>query len=145
MVRPLVLESAATPVTGVTVHVRFWFVASGGATAAVRLPVAPPTVRGMPLWFKDTMETGTVTFTVHSAYLVASASDAALLAHTLGRSKYAVWKFLPGQRIGLAHRRTWCVSMDPEFAAKTADAVGPCPGGDEKAVVVCVDAKPNVT
>jgi len=49
--------------------------------------------------------------------------DGALLARELGCSKHAVWRFLRGQRISLARERSWCISTDPEFAAKAADNV----------------------
>jgi transposase len=70
--------------------------------------------------------------------------DGALLARELGCSKHAVWRLLRGQRISLARKRTWCVSTDPEFAAKAADAVGLYLSKDERAIVVCVDEKPNI-
>ena len=47
-----------------------------------------------------------------------------LLAQATGYSKHAIWRFLRDQRIALARRRSWCVSTDPEFAAKAADVVG---------------------
>jgi transposase len=50
---------------------------------------------------------------------------APLLAQELGDvSDQYVWRFLRAQRIDLAGRRSWCVSTDPEFAAKAADIVG---------------------
>jgi len=70
--------------------------------------------------------------------------DGALLARELGCSKHAVWRELREQRISLARKRTWCISTDPEFAAKAADVVGLYLARDEKALVVCVDEKPNV-
>ena len=35
-----------------------------------------------------------------------------------------VWRFLRAQRIDLAGRKSWCLTTDPEFAAKAADIVG---------------------
>jgi transposase len=70
--------------------------------------------------------------------------DGALLAKELGCSKHAVWRLLRGQRISLARKRSWCVSTDPEFAAKAADVVGLYLSRDERALVVCVDEKPNI-
>jgi transposase len=70
--------------------------------------------------------------------------DGALLARELLVSKDAVWRFLREHRINLARRRTWCVSTEPEFAAKAADVVGLYLDPPEKAVVLCVDEKPNI-
>ena len=50
---------------------------------------------------------------------------APLLAKELGDvSDQHVWRFLRAQRIDLAGRKSWCLSSDPEFAAKAADIVG---------------------
>jgi transposase len=70
--------------------------------------------------------------------------DGVLLAQELGYSKHAIWRFLRKQGISLARKRTWCISTDPEFAAKAADVVGLYLSKDEKAMVVCVDEKPNI-
>jgi transposase len=70
--------------------------------------------------------------------------DGALLAREIGCSKHAVWRLLRGQRISLARKRSWCISTDPEFAAKAADVVGLYLAKDEKALVVCIDEKPNI-
>jgi transposase len=70
--------------------------------------------------------------------------DGALLARELGCSKHAVWRLLRAQGISLARKRTWCVSTDPEFAAKAADVVGLYLANDERALVVCIDEKPNI-
>jgi transposase len=70
--------------------------------------------------------------------------DGALLAQELGYSRDAIWRLLRAQRISLARKRTWCISTDPEFAAKAADVVGLYLAKDEKAVVVCIDEKPNI-
>ena len=68
----------------------------------------------------------------------------ALLAAETGYSKHAIWRFLRRQRISLARRRSWCVSTDPEFAAKAADVVGLYLAPPENALVLCVDEKPNI-
>ena len=68
----------------------------------------------------------------------------ALLAEKTGYSKHAVWRFLRRQRISLARRRSWCVSTDPEFAAKAAEVVGLYLSPPENALVLCVDEKPNI-
>jgi transposase len=67
-----------------------------------------------------------------------------LLAEELNVSKDAIWRFLREQRINLARRRAWCVSTDPEFAAKAADIVGLYLDPPENAIVLCVDEKPNI-
>jgi hypothetical protein len=40
--------------------------------------------------------------------------------------------------------RTWCVSTDPEFAAKAAEVVGLSLAPLENAVVISVDEKPSI-
>ena len=70
--------------------------------------------------------------------------DGALLARELGYSKHAIWRLLREQRICLARRRTWCISTDPEFVPKAADVVGLYLSHDDKALVFCVDEKPNI-
>ena len=70
--------------------------------------------------------------------------DGTLLAKELNVSKHAIWRFLREQRISLARRRTWCVSTDPDFAAKAADVVGLYLNPPENAVVLCIDEKPNI-
>jgi hypothetical protein len=48
-----------------------------------------------------------------------------LLAKALGdTSDDEVWRVLRKFGISLQRRRSWCVSTDPEFAAKAADVVG---------------------
>ena len=48
-----------------------------------------------------------------------------LLAAVLGDVDVQyVWRFLRGQKIDLAGRKSWCESDDPEFVAKAADVVG---------------------
>lgn len=70
--------------------------------------------------------------------------DGALLAQELNVSKDAVWRLLREHRISLARKRTWCVSTDPDFAAKAADVVGLYLAPPEMALVLCVDEKPNM-
>jgi len=67
-----------------------------------------------------------------------------LLASELKYSKHAIWRLLREHRINLARKRSWCISTDPEFAAKAADVVGLYLTQDEKALVICVDEKPNI-
>ena len=70
--------------------------------------------------------------------------DGSLLARELGYSKHAIWRLLREQRINLARKRSWCISTDPEFVPKAADVVGLYLTRDEKALVICVDEKPNI-
>lgn len=55
-----------------------------------------------------------------------------------------VWRVLRKHKIVLQRRRSWCVSTDPEFAAKAADIVGLYLNPPENAVVLCVDEKPHI-
>jgi transposase len=70
--------------------------------------------------------------------------DGELLAQELGFSKHSIWKLLRQERISLARKRSWCVSTDPEFAAKAADVVGLYLAPPENAFVICIDEKPNI-
>src|SRR5918998_2951882 len=66
---------------------------------------------------------------------------APLLATALGDvSDQYIWRFLRAQRIDLAGRKSWCLSSDPEFAAKAAAIVGLYLAPPEHAIVVAVDA-----
>jgi len=44
----------------------------------------------------------------------------------------------------LQRRRSWCISTDPEFAAKAADVVGLYLNPPENALVLSVDEKPHI-
>jgi transposase len=55
-----------------------------------------------------------------------------------------VWRFLRAQKIDLAGRKSWCVSDDPEFAAKAAEIVGLYLDPPEGALVIAVDEKPHI-
>jgi len=66
------------------------------------------------------------------------------LAKNLGESVHAVWRLLRREGICLARQRSWCVSTDPEFAAKAADIVGLYLNPPEKALVISVDEKPSI-
>ena len=70
--------------------------------------------------------------------------DGALLSQELGFAKHSIWKLLREERISLARKRSWCVSTDPEFAAKAADVVGLYLAPPDNAFVICVDEKPNI-
>lgn len=68
-----------------------------------------------------------------------------LLAQALGDlSADYVWQVLRNLGISLQQRHSWCVSTDPEFAAKAADIIGLYLDPPENAVVICVDEKPSI-
>jgi len=68
-----------------------------------------------------------------------------LLASRLGDvSDDEVWRVLRRHGISLRRRRSWCVSTDPEFAAKAADIIGLYLDPPENALVLCVDEKPSI-
>jgi len=70
---------------------------------------------------------------------------APLLAQQLGDvSDQYVWRFLRAQKIDLAGRKSWCLSTDPEFAAKAADIVGLYLDPPAGAIVLAVDEKPAI-
>jgi transposase len=70
---------------------------------------------------------------------------APLIAQALGdvHEQY-VWRFLRAQNIDLAGRKTWCVSQDPEFAAKAAEIVGLYLKPPDGALVLAIDEKPHI-
>jgi transposase len=69
----------------------------------------------------------------------------AWLARSLGDvSKHQVWRVLRTQGIHLQRRRSWCISTDPQFAAKAADVVGLYLNPPENAVVLSADEKPHI-
>lgn len=55
-----------------------------------------------------------------------------------------VWRFLRAHKIDLSGRKSWCVSNDPEFAAKAAEIVGLYMAPPENAIVLAVDEKPSI-
>jgi transposase len=55
-----------------------------------------------------------------------------------------VWRVLARHRISLQRRHSWCISTDPQFAAKAADLVGIYPAPPDQAMVLCVDEKPSI-
>jgi transposase len=70
--------------------------------------------------------------------------DGPALARHVGASDDAVWRVLRKEGVCLARRRSWCVSTDPEFAAKAADIVGLYLNPPENAVVLSIDEKPSI-
>jgi len=68
-----------------------------------------------------------------------------LLAEALGDvSADEVWRVLRQHGISLQRRRSWCISTDPEFAAKAADVVGLYLHPPAKALILSVDEKPSI-
>jgi|SRR5271166_6195590 len=68
-----------------------------------------------------------------------------LIAQALGdvHVQY-VWRFLRVHKIDLSGRKSWCVSNDPEFAAKAAEIVGLYMAPPDNALVLAVDEKPSI-
>ncbi len=68
-----------------------------------------------------------------------------LLARQLGDvSDDQVWRVLRSKRIQLQRKRSWCISTDPQFAAKSADIIGLYLNPPENAIIICVDEKPSI-
>ena len=67
-----------------------------------------------------------------------------IAAHLGDVSKAKVWRVLRCHGIQLQRRRSWCISTDPEFAAKAADIVGLYLDPPENTVVLSVDEKPSI-
>ena len=70
--------------------------------------------------------------------------DGGSLARVLSVSDDAVWRLLRKEGIQLQRHRSWCVSTDPEFAAKAADVIGLYLNPPENALVISVDEKPSI-
>jgi transposase len=71
--------------------------------------------------------------------------SAPLLSERLGDvSVYKVWRVLAKHGVALQRRHSWCVSTDPEFAAKAADVIALYLDPPENAIVLCVDEKPSI-
>lgn len=70
--------------------------------------------------------------------------DGGSLALALNVSAAAVWRVLRKQGIQLQRHRSWCVSTDPEFAAKAADVIGLYLNPPHNALVLSVDEKPSI-
>src|SRR3546814_6221982 len=80
---------------------------------------------------------------VGSSDLMAS-WDGGSLAMALSVSDDAVWRALRKEGIQLQRHRSWCVSTDPEFAAKAADVIGLYLNPPQNALVLSVDEKPSI-
>ena len=70
--------------------------------------------------------------------------DGGNLARHLAVPKHAVWNLLRREGIQLQRKRSWCVSTDKQFAAKSADIIGLYLNPPAKALVICVDEKPSI-
>lgn len=70
--------------------------------------------------------------------------DGREVARALGASVHAVWRLLRREGIYLQRLRTWCVSTDPEFAAKAAEVIGLYLNPPLNALVLSVDEKPSI-
>jgi len=57
---------------------------------------------------------------------------------------WRVWEIVRIEGICLASRRSWCVSQDPDFAAKAADVMALYLSPPENAIVFSVDEKPSI-
>lgn len=70
--------------------------------------------------------------------------DGSTLAEALSVPASAVWSLLRKEGIQLQRHRSWCVSTDPEFAAKAADVIGLYLSPPQNALVLSVDEKPSI-
>ena len=70
--------------------------------------------------------------------------DGPAVAKQLNTSVHAVWRLLRKEGICLSRQRSWCVSTDPQFAAKAADIIGLYLNPPENALVVSIDEKPSI-
>ena len=70
--------------------------------------------------------------------------DGPAVAQALNVSTDAVWRILRKEGICLKRQRSWCVSTDPEFAAKAADVIALYLNPPENALVLSLDEKPSI-
>ena len=73
-----------------------------------------------------------------------SSWDGLALAKAVGAKKSIVYALLQKDGIQLQRTRSWCVSTDPQFAAKAADIIGLYLAPPQKALVLSVDEKPSI-
>jgi hypothetical protein len=66
------------------------------------------------------------------------------VAKRVNGSVHAVWRVLRKEGVCLQRQRSWCVSIDKQFAAKEADVIALYLNPPEKALVISVDEKPSV-
>lgn len=67
-----------------------------------------------------------------------------LLGQVLGLPADQVRRILRRLKIRLHQVKSWCLSNDPDFAAKASDIVGLYLSPPEGAVVLCMDEKPSI-
>jgi transposase len=70
--------------------------------------------------------------------------DGPLIAERLKTSPHAVWRLLRTEGIQLSRKRSWCISTDPQFVAKSADIIGLYLNPPLNAMVISVDEKPSI-
>lgn len=70
--------------------------------------------------------------------------DGLALAKAVGAKKSSVYALLAKDGIQLQRSRSWCVSTDPEFSAKSTDVIGLYLNPPERAIVFSVDEKPSM-
>jgi transposase len=70
--------------------------------------------------------------------------DGPAVAKALDVSPDAVWRLLRKEGICLSRQRSWCVSTDPQFAAKAADIIGLYLNPPANALVISIDEKPSI-
>jgi len=70
--------------------------------------------------------------------------DGKALAQAVGGTASTAWRYLRKEGIQLQRMRSWCVSTDPQFAAKAADVIGLYLNPPERAIVFSVDEKPTI-
>ena len=73
-----------------------------------------------------------------------AAWDGKALAKVVGGTASTVWRYLRKEGIQLSRLRSWCMSTDPEFAAKSADIIGLYLNPPERAIVFSIDEKPSI-
>lgn len=70
--------------------------------------------------------------------------DGKSLSKKLKASDDTIWRILKKEGIQLKRTRSWCVSTDKEFSAKSADIIGLYLNPPENALVICIDEKPSI-
>ena len=70
--------------------------------------------------------------------------DGLSLAKVVGAKKSTVYNVLQKDGVQLQRMRSWCVSTDPDFAAKAADIIGLYLQPPTRALVLSVDEKPSM-
>lgn len=70
--------------------------------------------------------------------------DGPLIAERLKASPHAVWRLLREEGIQLSRKRSWCISTDPQFVAKSTDIIGLYLNPPLNAIVISVDEKPSI-